>query len=235
MPKLNVASATRTLRVLLPLLLGLVVAPGMASAVIFFGPVPYLSSSDVPVGLYASGVPDALDDFEDFTLDFGIVASGGQPLGLSMNVDSVDEDDGVVDGNGFDGTSWFIGDLGNFSELTFNFESVSGALPTAAGIVWTDGAANHQVVFEAFGPGGVSLGMIGPFSLSDDFNTGETAEDRFFGVSDDAGIQAIRIRNQGAFGGLEVDHVQFGTAVPEPSAALLVGCVGLLALSRRRG
>lgn len=36
--------------------------------------------------------------------------------------------------------------------------------------------------FAAFGPGGELLGQIGPFSLVQSGTTGQTAEDRFFGV-----------------------------------------------------
>lgn len=206
------------------------------SAATFFGPSPYLSSADIPIGFYIGGAPLALEDFEDGSLDFGISVSGGgtSPPILPTRTDSVDADDGVIDGSGSNGTSWFIDDQGGFAELTFTF---SGSLPTAAGVVWTDGAEFHDISFEAFGPGMTSLGAIGPFNFADAFNTGQTEEDRFFGAHDLGGILAIRIRNANFVGGIEVDHVQFGHAVvPVPAALWLFGSslAGLVGLSRLR-
>ena len=209
---------------------------GRGMAATFFGPSPYLSSADIPAGLYSGGLPTALEDFEDRSLDFGITVSGGatSPPLLPTRTDSVDADDGSIDGSGSAGTSWFIDDLGGFAELVFTFPS---PLPTAAGIVWTDGALNHDISFEAFGPGMVSLGVIGPFNFADAFNTGQTDEDRFFGVMDAGGIYAIRVSNTNAAGGLEVDHVQFGAMVPIPSAIwlFLTGLVPLVGAARRTG
>lgn len=203
-----------------------------ASAATFFGPTPYLSTADTPSGFYAGGVPNALEDFEDQSLDFGILVSGGgtSPPALPTRTDSVDADDGAIDGSGSAGTSWFIDDLGGFAELIFTLPG----LPSAAGVVWTDGAQTHDILFEAFGPGMISLGVIGPFDFADAFNTGQTAEDRFFGVQDSGGILALRIRNENAAGGIEVDHVQFGTAVAEPSTFVLLGLAGAAGSRRRR-
>lgn len=206
--------------------------PSPGAATTFFGPTAYLSIADIPGGFYASGSPTALEDFEDRTLDFGILVSGGgtSPPALPTRTDSVDADDGAIDGSGSGGTSWFIDDLGNFAELIFTFPT----LPTAAGLVWTDGAQAHDIFFEAFGPGMASLGVLGPFQFADAQNTGQTAEDRFFGVQDAGGIFALRITNTGVFGGIEVDHVQFGVAVPEPSTSGLVGLGVLLMAFRGR-
>src|SRR5258705_2313629 len=74
-----------------------------------------------------------------------------------------------------------------------------GSLPTQVGIVWTDGVGT--TLFEAFGPGGVLLGQIGPVAIADGSFTGTTAEDRFFGVTNPGGISAIRISNTS--GGIE--------------------------------
>lgn len=202
-------------------LVSLLLTPHLLRGATFFGPSPYTSTDDIPVGLYEGGSPTAVEDFEDGSLDFGISATGGGIAGPAGNTDSVDADDGVIDGSGLNARSWFIGDQGNTASLTFTF---GGDLPTAAGIVWTDGLPQHQVSFEAFGPGMVSLGEIGPFGLADAFTAGSTAEDRFFGVRDLDGILAIRVTNDNAFGGLEVDHVQYGVAaVPEPASGWLVG------------
>lgn len=217
-------------------ILFLIVDSSISAAPIFFGPTPYLSSGAIPVGFYAGGSPTALENFEDGTLSFGITASAGAviPPGSAGLIDSVDGDDGVIDGSGLAGHSWFFGS--GATGVTFTF---SGPLPTAAGMVWTDGAGT--TTFEAFGPGMVSLGTIGPAAIADGSFSGTTAEDRFFGVQDPGGILAIKLRNTS--GGIEVDHVQFGAVpsavVPEPSAITLLG-LGALSLlchiwRRKRG
>lgn len=214
----------------LALILLLGVASTSSGATFFFEDTPYLSSADIPAGLYAGGSPTVLEDFEDGTLDFGITVSGGRAIPPGR-VDSVDADDGLIDGSGTDGIAWFTEGGTGPAELVFTLPD----LPTAAGIVWTDGDEDHITFFEAFGPGMVSLGVLGPFDLGDAFNTGETAEDRFFGVSDPGGILAIRVANTNASGGLEVDHVQFGLMVPEPTTfSLLALGLATLALGARR-
>ncbi|MDZ7412954.1 MAG: PEP-CTERM sorting domain-containing protein [candidate division KSB1 bacterium] len=167
--------------------------------------------------------------------------------------DSVDADDGVIDGSGLRGDSFFS--PSGAAGVRFNFNAaVLGSLPTHAGLVWTDGAGQvtfqafgpdgaGQVTFQAFGPGGNLLGTIGPTSQPgvspDNSVNGETAEDRFFGVTDAGGISALFISNSA--GGIEVDHLQFGLAappqvVPEPStlALLGLGAAALLGYSYRR-
>ena len=153
--------------------------------------------------------------------------------------DSVDADDGAIDGSGLNGDSYFS--ASGAAGITFTFDAgVLGALPTSAGIVWTDGAG--QVTFEAFGPGNVPLGTIGPISDANfpngSFN-GETAEDRFFGIVAPGGISSIFISNSS--GGIEVDHLQYGLAspisgVPEPSVVSLLAILfGAWCVSRYVG
>jgi hypothetical protein len=193
----------------------------------FFGPTPYLSSADAPSGLYAAGAPTGIETFEDGSLDFGITEPDGVVLTPSGTTDSVDADDGLIDGSGAAGRSYFT--LSGVSGLLFTF----AAPVTAAGVVWTDGS--DDVYFEAFGPGMVSLGLIGPASIADGSVTGETGEDHFFGVRDPNGIHAIRMWND--VGGIEVDHVQFGEAAPVPAANAPLGfglAMALLLLARHR-
>ena len=224
--------AVRLLSMFLVFFGGLCGTTHAASIPVFFGPTPYLSVADIPVGFYATG-PTALEDFEDGTLDFGLSASNGHLLSTanSISVDSVDADDGSIDGSGLTGKSWIYvnGDEG----ITFTFPT----LVTAAGLVWTDGPGVQT--FEAFGPGMVSLGTIGPFALADGVFLGQTQEDRFFGVQNADGISAIRVFNtSGTALGIEVDHVQFGVApVPEPNALVALAslaCLGSCLATRRR-
>ncbi len=205
-----------------------ITAPVSASTV-FFGPTPYLSSSDIPAGFYAGGTPLVLEDFEDDSLDFGITASIGTVIGPEFGLtDSVDADDGNIDGSGSDGHSWFGGNNTGPGGITFTFPD----LPTAAGVVWTDGGGS-TVTFEAFGPGMTSLGTIGPVALQDGGFVGGTAEDRFFGVQHSDGVLAIKLTNSA--GGIEADHVQSGVAVPEPGTSMLffAACT-VIAVRRRR-
>jgi hypothetical protein len=156
-------------------------------------------------------------------------------------IDSVDADDGSINGNGLGGDSFFAspGSAG----ITFTFDAGAlGGLPTHAGIVWTDGTGT--ITFQAFGPGSVLLGTIGPSSgpdFPDDNFLGGTAEDRFFGWTDPGGIAAIFISNTS--GGIEVDHLQYGLIgdaqpIPLPAAAwsglLTLGALGLAGLRRAR-
>jgi hypothetical protein len=205
----------RTPASLLALAASLLWASEAAAQLNFVGPTPYLSAGDIPPGFYSGGLPSALEDFEDCSLDFELVASAGVAIsnssgdgctGFTGLVDSVDADDGLIDGSGSTGRSWFHGSGATGITFTFPFPVA------AAGVVWTDGQGT--TTFEAFGPGMVSLGTIGPVLLEDGQITGTTGEDRFFGVQDSSGIVAISLKNTA--GGIEVDHVQYG----EPIGAL---------------
>ncbi len=150
-------------------------APAQAQS-IFVGPTPYLEAADIPWGMYQGSTPTALEDFLDCSLDFGITEASGQPLSFpggggctpNSEVDSVDGDDGLVDGNGLGGASWF-GD----KTMTFTFASPV----TAAGIVFTDGAPSTDTYFAAYAPGGAPLGSIGPFVLGDGGFTTAASQD----------------------------------------------------------
>jgi hypothetical protein len=174
-----------------------------AHAQTYLGPTPYLSKNDSPLQL----TKPALDDLEDGTLDIpGVSANHGAVYGPAGNCDSVDADDGSIDGSGTAGHSFYYS--AGTTGITFSFDpTVIGSFPTSAGVVWTDGAANTSVYFEAFDANGASLGQIGPYAIADGSTSGQTAEDRFFGIAYRGGISAIKIKN--AAGGIEVDHVQY--------------------------
>jgi len=215
------------------------VAPALA-APIFYGPSPYLQPSDSPF----NGVGFSffhLENFEDNLLNTpGVAGVGGGTTGPGGITDSVDADDGVIDGSGQLGRSFFGPGATGF---TFTFdETVLGAFPTHAGIVWTDGAAFNTVTFEAWDALGASLGTIVAPNIGDGNFSSGTAEDRFFGVSNAGGISRIRIFNSlmtGGGSGIEADHPQYGLEriepASEPSTFLLgMGFFALLAASRRR-
>ena len=201
------------------------------------GPTPYLSQADSPFAALITAGTVVVENFEDGALNTpNVAASAGAPFGPSGITDSVDADDGSIDGSGTAGNSFFSGSGAAGITFTFN-PAAPGGLPTRAGIVWTDGAGT--TTFEAFGPGGASLGVIGPVAIADGSFTGGTAEDRFFGVINAGGISAIRISNTS--GGIEVDHLQYNVnpVAPPPVAIAadipLLGPVGLALLAALLG
>jgi hypothetical protein len=209
---------------------------GIAQAVTFIGPLPYRGIADSPFG--DDGVVMFLETFEDGMLNGpGVVAtSGGSvPPGAILR-DSVDEDDGAIDGSGSLGRSFYssAGETGT-SALTFTFDPrILGRFPTRAGIVWTDVGQTTStfgvggLVFEAFDAAGASLGTIGPTVVGDGAVSGETAEDRFFGVAASQGISAIALRMTGSTD-WEVDHLQYEIGDFAESQSELAQCQASLA------
>lgn len=195
---------------------------------------PYLSSADSPFD-GGSFSYFHLEDFEDGLFNTpGVTASAGGVTSVIFGPfihDSVDGDDGVIDGSGLDGDSYFSNSGAN--GISFIFDEVAlGDLPTSVGIVWTDGAGS--TTFEAFDAGGISLGSI-TMLIADGSNNGETAEDTFFGATNGGGISRIFISNSS--GGIEVDHLQYGASViPLPAAVWLFGTalIGLVGFGKRK-
>jgi hypothetical protein len=241
----------------LALAVGLLFA-GPAGAATLYGPSPYLcfDTATAPAGCGGADSPFKslpfsyffLETFEDHLLNVpGVTFSGVPGTGVTSVVfgpsihDSVDADDGVIDGSGLLGDSFFSpsGSTG----ITFTFSgAVLGALPTHAGIVWTDGAGT--ISFSASGPGGVLapcsvVGFSIPGVVPDGSFSGTTGEDRFFGCSDPGGISSIFISNSS--GGIEVDHLQYGLlgagpgpSIPAPASLVLLGS-GLIGMVVARG
>jgi hypothetical protein len=225
-------------------LIAIMMAGPLAANGAMIGPTPYLSSADSPF----AGTPFSyfhVEDFEDSLLNTpGVIASAGIVLSPAALTDSVDADDGSVDGFGTAGHTRYSN---GGSSLTFTFSAVVlGALPTHAGVVWTDvGFASVQdgfdnVAFEAFDAANNSLGFISPSAVGDGLFGGQTAEDRFFGVTSASGIGSIRITSISSTD-WEIDHLQYGLAsvppgaVPEPGtlALLIAGVAGIRFLRRR--
>lgn len=195
-----------------------------------FGPSPYLKYEDSP---FFTGTWDYfhLETFEDDLLNVpGVTKDNGNPYGPASNCDSVDGDDGVIDGLGTAGHSFF-NSSGN-AGVTFTFNAgVLGMLPTHAGVVWTDGAGT--ITFEAWDQNNISLGTIIGSHADGSFN-GTTGEDRFYGWANAGGISKIKIKNSS--GGIELDHLQYGHGVvPEPATmtALSLACAALLKRRKR--
>ncbi|MBN8644976.1 MAG: VCBS repeat-containing protein, partial [Planctomycetes bacterium] len=172
-----------------------------------FGPLPYLRQSDSPFPLSGLGTTAFIETAEDGLLNTpGVTTNGATVCGCGGINDSVDADDGTVDGSGTSGSSIFAGDGAGGILFTFN-TGAFGRLPQYAGVVFTDGGLGGNVTFEARDGAGNPIGSF-PAYTADGSNGGTTAEDRFFGIVHAAGIGSIRIRCTG--GGIEADHLQYG-------------------------
>ena len=211
----------RTARTTLLGVMSLLLA-GSAHAELLGPNTPYLEFEDSPF----FGLPFDyfyLEDFEDGLLNVpGVTSNVPRITTPSSTVDSVDFDDGSIDGFGIGGHSIFTDNLVSF--LFFEFDvGVLGTLPTHAGIVWTDivprsTSGNEPFAFEAFDPNDESLGVIGPTLLGDEFIEGQTAEDRFFGVIHAGGISKIVLSSTNDSMKWEADHLQYGAFAPPAPA-----------------
>ena len=100
-----------------------------ASQIEVLGPSPYTSFPSSP---FYGGTYDYfhLETFEDYSLNTpGVSASAGGVVGPSHLTDSVDGDDGVIDGYGQDGHSYYLNRYTYSVDFTFN-ASILGQLPT---------------------------------------------------------------------------------------------------------
>lgn len=212
-------------------------------AATIIGPSPYLTLADAPVAFTSAGggMPFMAQDFEspDGPWEMGFSINIGQRIGPKFTsgdgvpvTDSVDGDDSAIDGDGTMGSSWFIPTRS--AEITFD-DPVK-----AAGFVLTDADPNATLftvtAFDESDNELVSQSFDAMFL--DDVFTGTTGEDRFFGVvpmTAGEAIKKIRIEIDNG-SGIEIDHVQKYSLVPEPSAGLsmMLGMLGVIALRRRR-
>ena len=164
-----------------------------------------------------------LDNFEDKAINTrGVTATASCPgypaeLGCPFSsirgfaptgTDSVDEDDGAIDGSGQTTARDRGHAMWSATPIEFTFDADAlGGLPTHAGIVWTDGGATGTL--EAFDAAGESIETIAGVA-NDGVFTGTTIDDRFFGAIHLAGIWKIKF---GTGFAIEVDHLQYGSAV----------------------
>jgi hypothetical protein len=135
------------------------------------------------------------------------------------------------------GYSYFNGNGAAGVTFTFNAAGLGGQLPTAAGIVWTDGDKPNRT-FTAYDASNSLIGTIvdnSPCFFSDGCD-GDQANFRLFYAVDPLGISSIHIANDS--GGIEVDDLQFGVGarvIPEPATLALLGiALAGLGFSRRR-
>jgi len=141
----------------------------------------------------------SLEDFEDGKLNTPGVHTNQRCVVIgnlghkTRFVDSVDEDDGQLDGSGSYGHSLWSD---NNSSLSFIFnEKILGTLPTHVGLVWTD-APFAVVSLSAFNHQGDLIGQTNPLKLGDHSMTGTVTEDCFLGVHYKEGISKVVINNR---------------------------------------
>ncbi|WP_156972525.1 hypothetical protein [Nitrosospira sp. NpAV] len=208
----------------------------LAANATLIDPVPYSSFA---------GSPSARALFDYFELEhpedcLSNVSDGLAPHGVASRSasrgDWINADRSPPNGSGASGHTWYFNGV---SSITFTFSTaLLGALPNHAGLIWTDlGLANvrkgfDSILFEAFDTAHNLLGIIGPSALGDGLFAGQTAEDRFFGVTSASGIGSVRISllhstEQG------LDNLQYDlaklmpfSADPDPANTLAVLVVG---------
>src|SRR5690349_2808080 len=138
----------KTIRVALVtaiLVAGFPVARKADAATPYSGPTPYTSRADA--AFFGNG--NCLEDFEDGSLDIPGATGNGDVVGPGSSIDSVDGDDGAVDGSGTGGHSYF--NLNGSFGIAMTFDSLPNfGFPYGVGIVWTDGGVGAAVSFEAF-------------------------------------------------------------------------------------
>jgi hypothetical protein len=202
---------------LLILVTGLVLGPTTpceAQSQTLYGGSPYVTRQDSP--LDPQPPASQVETFEDGSFDLvGLDLSPSTILGPGPLTDSVDGDDGLLDGSGNGGWSLAVASGSNGLTITFDADTLGG-LPTTFGIVWTDGAPQSEVFLELFDEHGVLYEFIGINPVGDAELDGGTGEDRFLGVQGDLPLGAVRIRSvpPGDDAPMEVDHLQFGDVTP---------------------
>lgn len=185
---------------------GKVVPPGLID------PISYKSFSDSPFKGVSFPAYFHFEDWEDGALSTPGVASSSTTVSGSFGaslIDSVDGDDGVIDGKcSKDGGICNANFANGTVEYTFDAAGLGGNLPTHVGIVWTDGSPGCDAIFEAYDSSNVLIGTKTAAAVGDSGNVGTVDEDRFFGVVHAAGVKRIVVKSSA--GGVEVDHLQYG-------------------------
>jgi hypothetical protein len=149
-----------------------------------FGPTPYTSTADSPFNSAGLNGYFFIENFETGGASQpGLNTLGNTVLGPGANTDSVDADDGAIDGSGTGGHSLQVNNLsqgfGSFQDqyrfVVASF-AVPGGAPTHAGVVWTDStwpspAINYPLTLYVLGTPGSGVG-----NFIDDDGNGVTDE-----------------------------------------------------------
>lgn len=214
-----------------------------------YEPSPYLGSFDSPFygGIQAGTI--YLEDFEDGELNTPFVIANDinhdpsnrwisrtvHTANPSARAYSVDEDDGLLgDFMGFGGDALAnrsVGSSSDIHEFLFSPDAL-GNYPKFVGFVVTDPEdyLDEDVFVTMLDPDGNDVLEEERFDPSDWPFQGsiDTRSHRFIGGYSDTGIASLRIE-----GVDQLDHLQYGSAIPEPSAWLLSACGFVLLILRR--
>jgi hypothetical protein len=214
--------------------------------VTFLPPTPYLSAADSPFDISGLGKTFFLEDFEDGVFDWppGVTTSGFLVNGPGPLTDSVDADDVAIDGFGTAGHSLMFQNFivnptnpptwNTGIDIYFN-EQQLGFLPNVFGFVWTDGMPTSVLSVAVRDGNGQWRAFIHEALMHTNYS-GETAEDHFIGIQSEYKITQVSvtnaIRTPNFVNQFEMDHIQFGLIVPEPSAAIIahLAAISILAL-----
>jgi hypothetical protein len=212
------------------------------AGITFLDPIPYLSAADSPFDMSGLGSTFFLEDFEDGVWDLPAgVEAGPYVIGTpSPFTDSVDGDDGVIDGWGTNGHSmWpnfhshnFLGPPTWTTSFQMNFDT-NLIVPNSFGLAWTDGVPGSGLTIYVWDDLGNRLPAREYILEMDPLHTGGSAFDRFVGFVSDEQIGTIVVnyayRAWVPMYHFEADHVQFGLApIPEPGALGLLMPTALL-------
>ena len=193
---------------------------------------PYFGRSDSPwfQGILAGTI--YLEDFEDRKLDTPFVTTAAGHVSIGRGI-TVDEDDGIKDGRYTGGYVW------TSSDLRFNFSANDqGKLPEFVGGVFLGGNPATTGVdiyseISAYDSSGLEITeglwrVLQPRVAPGTPVTSSIA-DRFTGIYYPGGISGVFFRYNTL-----LDHLQYGYAIPEPAATLLLAGVAVSTLLRRR-
>jgi hypothetical protein len=226
----------------------------LSATTFLYEPSPYFGASDSP---FYGGIVDNtgqgifLETFEDNELNTPFVQTNnnGTFIGTTFRTRSpaaedrfifgVDEDNGLIDGNGFGGDTWLTIDrrtngVSGMMEFIFSPDN-QGRLPFYVGFVVTsvlDVDRDVDVGFRdvngnllesdaEFEPEEWGLDPVSGRPFEGLFR-GDPRTHRFIGLYSDEGIVNLRIQNV-----FQLDHLQYGYSIPEPTVcsffALAVG------------
>lgn len=198
------------------MLLGAVVlaVPALGVPPVYFSELwPYKSFDDSGLKALGDYWPLGLERFEAGKISVpGLTISPGFVLCDSLYIDSVDEDDGSIDGYGREGCTWYV----NAPKVTVSFDKETlGYYPTSVGIAWTDIGGGSprdgygKIRFAVYDEIGTMVGeRLYEEEVGDGQRTGETAEDRLVLVTWYGGIGAVSMTVETS-SDWELDHVQW--------------------------
>lgn len=221
-----------------------------SAASILWDPLPYFSEADSP---FYEGVLNGtiyLEDFEDQALNtpfvkepdnltyFGRTIRSVMPNINDGFVRSVDGDDGTIDFIGFMGDSWITTNLAsNTGSNRASFEFLpdqEGFYPRFVGIVVTAARdVDRDVSLAFFDENNINVSNDSEYDPKDwepvPVPPGDPRTHRFVGFYHEEGIHRLSLSNV-----WQVDHLQYGYALPEPATPLLILTALFPLLSRRR-